>query len=164
LHPASPGTNCRSHPTHARAAPNDRSRADTNPDGHTHADGLSHRAASGIRAELIIECIFFDGLVVDSEAYGYAQILNQGVTAANLMGWCLQDVSDGSPAFTFPSYDLLPQASVRVYTNEDHPESGGFSFQRKLAAWNNNLSSLDTAGLFDPDNVLVSTKSYPPGC
>ena len=113
---------------------------------------------------MIIECIFFDGLVEGSESDEYVQILNQGGTVVNLMGWRLQDMSDGSPELIFPSYDLQPQASVRVYTNEDHPESGGFSFQRKSAAWNNNLSSPDTAGLFDPDNVLVSTKSYPPGC
>ena len=114
---------------------------------------------------MIIECIFFDGDVEGSEADEYVQILNQGDTVVNLMGWRLEDVSDNSsPKLTFPSYDLQPQASVRVYTNEIHPESGGFSFHRKSAAWNNNLSSPDTAGLFDPDNVLVSTKSYPPGC
>ena len=101
-------------------------------------------------------------MVVGSEADEYVQILNQGATVVNLMGWRLQDVSDGFPELTFPSFDLLPQASVRVYTNEDHPESGGFSFQRKSPIWNN--SSPDTAGLFDPDGVSVSTKSYPPGC
>ncbi|PKB71108.1 MAG: hypothetical protein BZY87_07225 [SAR202 cluster bacterium Io17-Chloro-G6] len=113
-------------------------------------------------AELIIECILFDGLVLGSESDEYVQILNQGGAAVDLMGWQLRDVSDGSPTFTFSSFMLLPQASVRVYTNEDHPESGGFSFQRKTPIWNN--SSPDTAGLFDPDGGSVSTKSYPPGC
>ena len=113
-------------------------------------------------AELVIQCLFFDGLVVGSESDEYVQILNQGATAVNLMGWQLRDVSDGSPEFTFPSFELPPQASVRVYTNENHQEYGGFSFQRKSPVWNN--SSPDTAGLFDPDGASVSTKSYPPGC
>jgi len=113
-------------------------------------------------AELVIQCLFFDGLVVGSESDEYVQILNQGATAVNLMGWQLRDVSDGSPEFTFPSFELPPQASIRVYTNENHQEYGGFSFQRKSPVWNN--SSPDTAGLFDPDGASVSTKSYPPGC
>jgi len=113
-------------------------------------------------ARLIIECVFFDGLAVGSESDEYVQILNQGDAAVNLVGWRLQDVSDGSPEFIFPSYDLPPLASVRVYTDEVHPESGGFSFRRKSAVWSN--SSPDTAGLFDPNGVSVSTKSYPPGC
>ena len=111
---------------------------------------------------LIIECIFFDGLVVNTEADEYVQILNQGSAPVALMGWRLQDVADGTPSFTFPPYTLEPQAWVRVYTNEDHPEHGGFSFQRKSSVWHNTIP--DTAGLFDANGVLVFTKTYPPGC
>ena len=113
-------------------------------------------------AKLVIECIFFDGLVAVSEADEFVQILNQGDGAVNLDGWRLLDVSDGSPEFTFPSYELPPQSTVRVYTDEVHPEYGRFSFQRKSAVWSN--SSPDTARLFNPDGVLVSEKTYPPGC
>ena len=67
-------------------------------------------------AGIIIECIFFDGLVQSSEADEYVQILNQGAAAVDLMGWQLQDVSEGFPKFTFPPYDLQPKAFVRVYT------------------------------------------------
>lgn len=111
---------------------------------------------------MVIDCIFFDGLVGGSEADEYVQILNQGDSAVDLIGWRLLDVSDGSPQLTFPSYNFLPQTSIRVFTGEDHPEYGGFSFQRKSPIWNN--SSPDTAGLFNPDGVQVSEKSYPPGC
>ena len=111
---------------------------------------------------LIIECIFFDGLVRTTEADEYVQVLNQGGTMVNLLGWRLLDQADGSPEFTFPSFELQPQASVRVYTNEEHPESGGFSFQRKSSIWNN--SNPDEAALIDPDGVTVSFISYPPGC
>lgn len=112
--------------------------------------------------DVIIECIFFDGLVVRSEADEYVQILNLGTVVVDLMGWRLRDISDGTPEFTFPSFLLLPQASVRVYTDEIHPESGGFSFQRKSSIWNN--SDPDIAGLIDSNGISVSSMSYPPGC
>jgi hypothetical protein len=111
---------------------------------------------------LILECIFFDGLVRTTEADEYVQVLNQGSSTVDLLGWRLLDRADGSPEFTFPSFELQPQASVRVYTNEEHPESGGFSFQRKSSIWNN--SNPDEAALIDPEGKTVSFISYPPGC
>ncbi len=111
---------------------------------------------------MIIECVFFDGLVKTTEADEYVQILNQGSTAVDLLGWRLVDRADGFPEYTFPSFVLQPQASVRVYTNEEHPESGGFSFQRKSSIWNN--SDPDEAALIDPGGMTVSFISYPPGC
>ena len=113
-------------------------------------------------ASLIIECIFFDGLVRTTEADEYVQVLNKGGATVNLLGWRLLDRADGTPEFTFPSFGLQPQASLRVYTNEEHPESGGFSFQRKSSIWNN--SNPDEAALIDPDGQTVSFISYPPGC
>jgi hypothetical protein len=70
------------------------------------------------------------GLVKTTEADEYVEVLNQGTGAVNLEGWQLIDQSDGTPQFVFPVYSLQPQSSVRIYTNEVHPESGGFSFQR----------------------------------
>ena len=72
------------------------------------------------------------------------------------------DRTDGSTEFTFPSFELQPHTSVRSYTNEEHPESGGFSFQRKPSIWNN--SNPDEAALIDPDGETVSALSYSPGC
>ena len=89
-------------------------------------------------------------------------MLNQGSGAVDLLGWRLIDQSDGTPEFTFPAFELQPQSTVRVYTNEDHPESGGFSYQRGSSIWNN--SDPDTAALIDPSGAVVSTRSYPPGC
>ena len=111
---------------------------------------------------LVIQCIFFDGLVKTTEADEYVQILNEGSSVVDLSGWRLIDRADGSPEFTFPSYQLQPQQWVRLYTNEIHPESGGFSFQRKSSIWNN--SNPDEAGLINPNGVTVSTSTYPPGC
>ena len=115
-----------------------------------------------VGAGIIIECIFYDGQVASTEADEYVQIFNQGSGTVNLFGWRLTDVSDSAPEFKFPGYELLPQRSVRVYTNEEHPESGGFSFKRGSSVWNND--NPDTAGLYDPQGSLVFLKSYPPGC
>ena len=66
------------------------------------------------------------------------------------------------PEFTFESsYTFEVGKRIRVYTNQVHPEWGGFSFGRRSAIWANDQS--DTAGLFDSSGNLVSTKSYSPG-
>lgn len=111
---------------------------------------------------VVIECIFYDGLVPRTEADEYVQVLNAGDSAVDLIGWVLRDISDGAPSFRFPGYILQPGARVRVYTNQVHPESGGFSFRRGTAVWNN--SAPDVAALYNADGVLVLQKSYPPGC
>lgn len=111
---------------------------------------------------VLIECIFFDRIVPRSEADEYVQIANLGSATIDLAGWRVVDISDGTPEFTFPSHNLSPGSRVRVYTDEDHPEWGGFSFDRGTAIWSNN--DPDTAGLFDDQGAQVSTKSYPPGC
>ena len=89
-------------------------------------------------------------------------MVNLGNAAQQLAGWRLMDIADGSPAFIFPSWLLGGGDTVRVYTNEAHPQWGGFSFASGSAVWNN--SEPDTAGLYNQAGELVSTKSYPPGC
>ena len=111
---------------------------------------------------VVIECIFFDGVVLRSEADEYVQIANLSSVAVDLTGWRLQDVADGTPNFIFPSHVIAPGERIRIYTNEIHPEWGGFSFQRSTSIWNN--SEPDTAGLFNGQGVQVSTRTYPPGC
>ena len=111
---------------------------------------------------VFIECIFFDGVVFRSEADEYVQIANLGSSTVDMARWTLVDISDESPEFTFPSHDLSPSERVRVYTDEVHPEWGGFSFGQGTAIWSN--STPDTAGLIDNQGNQVSTKTYPPGC
>lgn len=81
-----------------------------------------------------------------------------------MFGWRLADIADGNPEFVFPSRTLEPGEVIRVYTNEVHPEWGGFSFGRGSAIWNNKKSDPDEAGLFNQAGELVSRESYPPGC
>ncbi len=105
-----------------------------------------------------ITYIFYDGLVPRAESDEYVEITNLGDQPQNLAGWALKDISEGYPSFTFPSYILAPGKSIRVYTNEYHPEWGRFSFEYGRAIWNNSES--DVAVLYNKQGKEVSRKSY----
>ena len=111
---------------------------------------------------IVIECIFFDGVIPRSEADEYVQLRNNGGGVVELKDWKLTDLSDETPEFTFGAYALEPGGRIRVYTNQVHPEWGGFSFGRRSSIWHN--TEPDTAGLFSPDGRLVAQRTYPPGC
>ena len=112
---------------------------------------------------VVIECIFYDGEVPRSEADEYVQLLNEGSGAVELRGWKLADLGDRRQEFTFESsFTLGAGVQIRIYTNQVHPEWGGFSFGIGRSIWHN--TEPDTAGLFNPAGTLVSRKSYPPGC
>jgi endonuclease G len=103
--------------------------------------------------------VFYDGVVPRVESDEYVEITNLGQMAQDLLGWKLVDVSEGYPEFRFRrSYVLAPGATIRVYTNEIHPEWGGFSFGYGKAIWNN--GDPDTAVLYDSHGQEVSRKSY----
>jgi beta-lactamase superfamily II metal-dependent hydrolase len=105
-----------------------------------------------------ITYIFYDGLVYRVESDEYVEITNLGSEPQDLAGWVLRDISEGYPSFTFPSYILAPGAKIRVYTNEIHPEWGGFSFGFGKAVWHN--TEPDTAALFNAQGQEVSRRSY----
>ena len=118
-----------------------------------------------LAAGMVIECIFFDGVVPRNESDEYVQLLNNGASPVDINGWTLRDMdlNEKDQTFTFGGSHILPSGDrIRVYTNEYHPEWGGFSFGRGTSIWNN--SNSDTAGLFNPAGALVSTRTYPPGC
>ena len=93
-----------------------------------------------------------------TESDEYVEIMNLGNDPVDLKSWVLKDVADGRPSFTFPSYVLQPGNSIRVYTNEIHPEYSGFSFGSGTAVWNN--TNPDIAALFNAQGQEVSRKSY----
>ena len=109
-------------------------------------------------SDVQITYIFYDGVVPRVESDEYVAIKNLGDTPQDLAGWVLKDISEGYPSFTFPSYVLASGQSIRVYTNEIHPEYGGFSFDYGKAIWNN--SDPDTAVLYNAQGQEVSRKSY----
>ncbi len=102
--------------------------------------------------------IFYDGLVPRVESDEYVEIANLASEPVDLKGWVLKDISEGYPSFTFPSFVLQPGKSIRVYTNEIHPEYGGFSFGSGKSVWNN--SEPDTAALYNAQGQEVSRRSY----
>ncbi len=115
-------------------------------------------AACDEAPDVKITYIFYDGLVPRAESDEYVEITNLGDQPQNLAGWELKDISEGYPSFTFPSYILAPDKRIRVYTNESHPEWGGFSFEYSQAIWSN--SEPDVAVLYDDQDKEVSQKSY----
>ena len=121
-----------------------------------------------LQANVQILCIFYDGEVYRTESDEYVEIVNLGSGPQDLAGWKLIDIDDigddSSQSYDFVgSYVLESGASIRVYTNEIHPEWGGFSFGRGGAVWANPPAQ-DTAGLLDASGQLVSQMSYPPDC
>ena len=105
---------------------------------------------------LVIQYIFFDGLVRRVESDEYAEITNTGGTAIDLTSWRLNAGNPGQD-FVFPSYMIEPGQSCRVYTNETHDESGGFSFASKDPVWNNQG---DCGYLYDPQGKLIDDYCY----
>jgi len=121
-------------------------------------DVTAYFKETDVGSNVQITYIFYDGLVYRVESDEYVEIKNLGDIPQDLEGWVLKDVSEGYPSFTFPSYTLDPNKSIRVYTNEYHPEWGGFSFGYGKAIWNN--KSPDTAALFNAQDQEVSRRSY----
>lgn len=101
--------------------------------------------------------IQYDGAVARTEADEYVEIANQGESAVELSGWQLH--SEGvKQVFTFPQGTVIaPGQSIRVYTNQIHQKTGGFSFGSNRAIWHNQG---DVAQLTDPSGEVKSRYSY----
>jgi len=109
-------------------------------------------------ADIVISYIHYDGVVPRTESDEYVEITNEGTVPQDLEDWRLVDISEGYPEFRFPAFVLEPGRSIRVYTNEIHPEWGGFSFKSGRAVWNN--SDSDVAVLYNNAREEVSRRSY----
>jgi hypothetical protein len=114
----------------------------------------------------------------------YVEIKNLSDSQQNITGWVLKNLTNGGPAFTFPTFRpcscewygnltdcvkncyypphpcvIEPHKSIRVYTGEPHYESGGFCFYYYPGdIWNNEIP--DTAVLYNLEGQEVSRKSY----
>jgi endonuclease YncB( thermonuclease family) len=106
--------------------------------------------------EVVITYIFYDGVVKRVESDEFAVIKNVGGSPVNLSGWRLNAGNPGQD-FWFPNFELQPGQECRVYTNENHPESCGFSFGSGQALWNNGG---DCGHLYDSNGVEVSSYCY----
>jgi len=92
----------------------------------------------------------------------YVVIKNLSEYYQDMSGWVLKNISNPSPSFkfpTFPPYTLAPGGIIRVYTDENHPETGGLSFYYGYGdIWSNDKPN--TAVLYDAHGKEVSRKSY----
>lgn len=105
--------------------------------------------------QIDIDLIFFDGVAGTAEPDEYVQIRNRDGHAIQLQGWRLSDAA--GHVFTFPSRVMQPNQTCRIYTNQVHPDSCGFSFGSGSAIWNN---SGDTATLRNAQGTVVDSYSY----
>lgn len=104
---------------------------------------------------MAISYIFYDGVVKRVESDEYAEITNEGGAAVNLAGWRLNAGAPGQD-FRFPEFVLGPGQLWRVYTNEYHPESCGFSFGSGQPMW----SGPGRDGLCAQRRVSCSTRAF----
>jgi len=119
----------------------------------------------------------------------YVEIKNQSDSWQDIGDWVLKNVTKGYPSFIFPSLSpanfeycalptcvhpgeihpehcvppthclIAPHHSIRVYTGEVHPESGGFRFHYPPGdIWDN--ENPDMAALYDCMGQEVSRHTY----
>jgi len=113
--------------------------------------------ASLLPQRVAITDIFYDGKVKSVESDEFVEITNQGFSHVDISGWKLH-ADDSRQDFAFPAGTVLRSGqSIRVYTNETHPETGGHSFGVKRAIWNNKT---DEGKLFDAAGTQVSSRRY----
>lgn len=96
-------------------------------------------AATTTAGVSIVE-INYDGKVPKTEADEYVVMTNASKSPVDVSGYYIYVATTGTqgPTFTFPKgMTLKPNQSVRIYTNEIHKETGGFSFGSGKAIWNN---------------------------
>ncbi|MDD1463326.1 lamin tail domain-containing protein [Dolichospermum sp. ST_sed2] len=105
-----------------------------------------------------ISKLVYKGAVKRTQADEYIEISNLGNSPANISGWKITSAGSSKQFLTFPPGTILEGGkSFRIYTNEVHPETGGFSFGSKTAIWND---AGDEAKLFDTAGSNVSTLAY----
>lgn len=108
--------------------------------------------------QVAITDIFYDGKVKRVESDEFIEVSNLGFSHVDISDW-LVNAGDGRQDFRFPKGTTLRSGqNVRIYTNEIHPETGGFSFGSKTAIWNNQGG--DVGYLSDNAGTQVSTRTY----
>lgn len=69
------------------------------------------------------------------QADEYVEIFNQGGAPQDLTGWIVESKPTGRE-FPFPAGTVIqPGQRFRIYTNEAHPQFGGFSFGSAQQIW-----------------------------
>jgi hypothetical protein len=124
--------------------------------GANSADVVAIFARAG-RPDVHITTVRNKGEVKRTQADEYIEIVNRGTVAANISGWTV-GADDAGQDFVFPEATVLqPGQRIRIYTNESHPEWGGFSYGSKRPIWNDKG---DLARLRDTSGTVVSEFGY----
>lgn len=106
---------------------------------------------------VVIAHVQFKGQVKRSQSDEYVELRNTGTGSADLSGYRI-NAGDSGQDFVFPPGTVLQSnQGLRVYTNQVHKESGGFSFGSGRALWNDDG---DEALLYDPAGALVHRYGY----
>ena len=102
--------------------------------------------------------LVYKGQVKRTQSDEYVELTNRGNKAADIAGWKITSAGSPKQWFIFPAGSVLDAGkSLRVYTNEVHPETGGFSFASKTAIWND---AGDELNLFNAKGENVATLAY----
>ena len=104
----------------------------------------------------------YDGRVPTTEADEYVVISNNSKAPVDVSGYYVYVATTGvqGPTFTFPKDSVIkPGGSVRIYTNEIHKETGGYSYGSGKAIWNNRGG---LAVLKDSDGKKLGEYKYTP--
>jgi hypothetical protein len=81
----------------------------------------------------------------------WVEITNNGDTDQNLAGWMLEDAQNHT--YTFPDFDLLAGATVRIHTGTGSNSDEDLYWNRSTSIWNNGG---DLATLKDASGIAVS--------
>lgn len=112
-------------------------------------------AFTSVTGSIAIVGIIFDGSG-DKEPDEYVEIRNDSDRPLQLESWTLRDKADH--IFFFPDFVIQPGQVCRIYTDQVHPDSCGFSFGFDGSAiWNNGG---DCAYLKDHTGTMITEYCY----
>lgn len=124
--------------------------------GANSADIVAIFAKAG-KPDVVLTHVEHKGQVKRTQADEYVEVMNRGTVAADISGWVL-GADDAGQDFRFPPGTVLqPGQRIRIYTNQVHPQWGGFSYGSGRPIWNDKG---ELAKLRDTDGNTVSQFGY----